>query len=71
MSDEHWQQVYSSKKADEVSWFQRKPEVSLQLVTAHAALSDAVIDVGAGQSLLIDALLDDGFTDVTVRFSTS
>jgi SAM-dependent methyltransferase len=35
-------------------------------VTAHAALSDAVIDVGAGQLLLIDALLDDGFTDVTV-----
>jgi 2-polyprenyl-3-methyl-5-hydroxy-6-metoxy-1,4-benzoquinol methylase len=66
MLNEHWQEVYSSKKADEVSWFQRKPEVSLRLVTAHAALSDAVIDVGAGQSLLIDALLDDGFTDVTV-----
>lgn len=65
MSDEHWQQVYSSKKADEVSWYQRQPEVSLRLVTAHAALSDAVIDVGAGQSFLIDALLDDGFTDVT------
>ncbi len=66
MSDEHWQQIYSSKKADEVSWFQRKPEVSLRLVTAHAALSDAVIDVGAGQSFLVDALLDDGFIDVTV-----
>ena len=48
MSDEHWQQVYSSKKADEVSWYQRQPEVSLRLVTSHAASSDAVIDVGAG-----------------------
>jgi SAM-dependent methyltransferase len=65
MPDEHWQQVYSSKRADEVSWYQRQPEVSLRLITAHAASSDAIIDVGAGQSFLIDALLDDGFTDVT------
>jgi SAM-dependent methyltransferase len=66
MSNVHWQQVYSSKKADEVSWYQRKPEVSLRLVTSHAASSDAVIDVGAGQSFLVDALLDDDFIDVTV-----
>jgi trans-aconitate methyltransferase len=66
MLNEHWQEVYSSKKADEVSWYQRKPEVSLRLVTSHAASSDAVIDVGAGQSCLVDALLDDGFIDVTV-----
>jgi SAM-dependent methyltransferase len=66
MLNEHWQEVYSSKKADEVSWYQRKPEVSLRLVTSHAASSDAVIDVGAGQSYLVDALLDDGFIDVTV-----
>jgi 2-polyprenyl-3-methyl-5-hydroxy-6-metoxy-1,4-benzoquinol methylase len=66
MSNDHWQQVYSSKKADEVSWFQRDPEVSRRLIKCHASLADAVIDVGAGQSLLVDSLLADGFTDVTV-----
>jgi 2-polyprenyl-3-methyl-5-hydroxy-6-metoxy-1,4-benzoquinol methylase len=66
MSHDHWQQVYSSKKADEVSWYQRDPEVSRRLIRNHAISTDAVIDVGAGQSLLVDSLLVDGFTDVTV-----
>jgi SAM-dependent methyltransferase len=66
MSHDHWQQVYSSKKADEVSWYQRDPEVSRRLIKNHASSTDAVIDVGAGQSLLVDSLLLDGFTHVTV-----
>ena len=66
MSDEHWQQVYSSKVADEVSWFQRDPEVSLALIHQFSLTQDAVIDVGAGQSLLVDELLNDGYSDVTV-----
>ena len=66
MTNEHWEQVYSSKKADEVSWYQRDPEVSRRLIRNHAILTDAVIDVGAGQSLLVDSLLSDGFADVTV-----
>ncbi len=66
MSNDHWRQIYSSKKADEVSWFQLDPEVSRRLIKCHASLTDAVIDVGAGQSLLVDSLLADGFTDVTV-----
>jgi len=66
MSDDHWQQVYSSKNAEEVSWYQREPEVSRRLITAHAALENAIIDVGAGQSLLVDSLKQDGCTDVTV-----
>jgi 2-polyprenyl-3-methyl-5-hydroxy-6-metoxy-1,4-benzoquinol methylase len=66
VSNEHWEQVYSSKKADEVSWYQRDPEVSRRLIKNHAASTDAVIDVGAGQSLLVDSLLADGFADITV-----
>ena len=66
MSHDHWQQVYSSKKADEVSWYQRNPEVSCRLIKNYASLTDAVIDVGAGQSFLVDSLLADGLTDVTV-----
>jgi 2-polyprenyl-3-methyl-5-hydroxy-6-metoxy-1,4-benzoquinol methylase len=66
MTNEHWEQVYSSKNADEVSWYQRDPEVSRRLIKNHAVSTDAVIDVGAGQSLLVDSLLVDGFADVTV-----
>jgi 2-polyprenyl-3-methyl-5-hydroxy-6-metoxy-1,4-benzoquinol methylase len=66
MSNDHWHQIYLSKKADDVSWFQREPEVSHRLITAHASVTDAVIDIGAGQSLLVDYLVRDGFSDVTV-----
>lgn len=66
MSNEHWEQVYLSKNADEVSWYQRDPEVSRRLIKNHATSTDAVIDVGAGQSLLVDSLLAEGFADVSV-----
>ena len=66
MSNDHWQQIYLSKKADEASWFQSEAEVSRRLITTHAAVTEAVIDIGAGQSLLVDHLVLDGFSDVTV-----
>lgn len=64
---EHWDLVYGQTAVTQVSWFQAEPTVSLDLITA-AALDpdDAVIDVGAGASTLVDRLLDRGFGDVTV-----
>jgi SAM-dependent methyltransferase len=59
----HWEDVYSSKGVDEVSWFQREPEVSLRLV---AGAPGSVVDVGAGASVLVDRLLAAGRTDVTL-----
>ncbi|MFC5177179.1 class I SAM-dependent methyltransferase [Nocardioides taihuensis] len=59
----HWEDVYSSKGVDEVSWFQRDPEVSLRLV---AGAPGSVVDVGAGASVLVDRLLEAGRTDVTL-----
>lgn len=68
MSDKrHWDTVYASKAVDEVSWFQPHPEQSLALLDRAGIQADApIIDVGAGASCLVDALLDRGFGRVSV-----
>ena len=64
---EHWESVYRTKRADEVSWFQRDPTVSLQLIRRVApARETRIIDVGGGASTLVDHLLESGYSDVTV-----
>ena len=63
----HWDNVYRTKREDEVSWFQASPTVSLDLIHASGiGRNAAIIDIGGGASRLVDALLDEGFTDVTV-----
>jgi len=62
----HWDRVYSSKRPDQVSWYQGRPDTSLRLLVEAVHPAAAVIDVGAGASTLADELLDRGFTDVTV-----
>jgi 2-polyprenyl-3-methyl-5-hydroxy-6-metoxy-1,4-benzoquinol methylase len=64
----HWESIYSSKKSTEVSWYQTNPHQSLEFIrrAAQGNLSSAIIDVGGGASTLVDYLLDDGFTDITV-----
>ncbi len=62
----HWDDVYGTKAADEVSWFQREPVTSQRLITMVSQPRGAVIDVGAGASTLADALLDAGWPDITV-----
>jgi len=63
----HWQNVYSTRGEREVSWFQERPAVSLDLIRAAGATpASSVIDIGGGASRLVDALLADGFGAVTV-----
>lgn len=63
----HWENVFSTKGEKEVSWYQQKPETSLQFFTENNILKDAkIIEVGGGDSYLIDNLLDLGYTDVTI-----
>lgn len=63
----HWQGVYGSKRETEVSWFQQRPSISLELIKRSGAKPDAsIIDIGGGASRLVDALLEDGYTDVSV-----
>lgn len=64
---DHWQTVYSTKSDSAVSWFQERPETSLELVTTGNLPLDArIIDVGGGASRLVDALLDAGYSALTV-----
>lgn len=63
----HWQQVYSSKPADAVSWYQPQATMSLAMI-AEAGLpcTAPIIDVGGGASTLVDGLLDAGHGELTV-----
>lgn len=64
---EHWTQVYGKKAPTEVSWYQASPEPSLRALSRFGAQpSSALIDVGGGASTLVDALLDQGWQDITV-----
>lgn len=64
---DHWEKVYSTKATDAVSWFQPHADCSLGLISAAGVGRDAsVIDVGGGASTLVDDLLANGFTNVTV-----
>lgn len=62
-----WEDVYQSKAEAETSWFEDRPQVSLDLIAATGATSNtAIVDVGAGASRLVDCLLDQGFLRITV-----
>jgi SAM-dependent methyltransferase len=64
---EHWEDIYRSKAASEVSWYQPEAGVSLDLVRRVApGLNARIIDVGGGASTLVDGLLDAGYGEVTV-----
>ena len=66
-ADEHWRRVYRTKQPDEVSWFQPGPGPSLDaLDRLGIGPESSLIDVGGGASALVDALLDRGWSDLTV-----
>ena len=63
----HWQQVYETKSPDEVSWTQKRPSTSLEFIKGFGLDKDAkMIDVGGGDSNLVDFLLEEGYSDITV-----
>lgn len=63
----HWEQVYRTRRTDEVSWFQSQPARSLRFIQqVNPPPGGPVIDLGGGASSLVDALLDAGYHDVTV-----
>lgn len=64
---EHWETIYQTKEPHQVSWTQIVPKTSLQLIQASALPKDArIIDVGGGDSLLVDHLLDLGYENISV-----
>jgi 2-polyprenyl-3-methyl-5-hydroxy-6-metoxy-1,4-benzoquinol methylase len=63
----HWEKIYSTKAPDQVSWYRRHLEKSLALIKRSASDRTAsVIDVGGGESTLVDDLVEEGFQNITV-----
>ena len=63
---EYWESIYQTKEPNEVSWYQEKPETSLNLISETGIEKNAkIIDVGAGASKLADNLLALGFRNIT------
>jgi 2-polyprenyl-3-methyl-5-hydroxy-6-metoxy-1,4-benzoquinol methylase len=63
----HWENVYTTKAPDAVSWYRLHLETSLALIERAAdAYKSSIIDVGGGESTLVDDLLLRGYKNVTV-----
>lgn len=63
----HWEGVYRSKRADDVSWFQPEAATSLALIRRAATEPAAsIIDIGGGASRLVDGLVSAGYRHLTV-----
>ena len=66
-SQNHWETIYRTKQPNEVSWTQDVPTTSLEFIHQFNTPKNAkIIDVGGGDSKLVDHLLDEGYQDVTV-----
>ena len=63
---DHWEHIYQTKKPDEVSWYQDAPSTSLELISEIKLDKNAsIIDIGAGDSRLVDSLIGLGFRNIT------
>ncbi|SHF26014.1 class I SAM-dependent methyltransferase [Pedobacter caeni] len=63
----HWEKVYTTKAAHEVSWTQEVPKTSLDFINGfQLGKSAGIIDIGGGDSLLVDFLLAQGYQNITV-----
>jgi len=63
----HWENIYQTKELKDVSWFQPTPETSLDFFKQFNVPTTArIIDIGGGDSFLVDHLLELGYQDITV-----
>ncbi|MGK0422093.1 MAG: SAM-dependent methyltransferase [Polaribacter sp.] len=66
-SRKHWETVYETKNPDQVSWTQENPKTSLEFIHSFGLKKTAkIIDIGGGDSKLVDYLLDAGFENISV-----
>jgi SAM-dependent methyltransferase len=63
----HWETVYETKTPDQVSWTQEIPKTSLEFIHSFGLNKTAkIIDVGGGDSKLVDYLLEQGYKNISV-----
>lgn len=63
----HWERVYENKTPDQVSWTQENPEISIKFIQdTGLPKTSKIIDIGGGDSKLVDFLLKEGYSNITV-----
>ncbi len=63
---EHWDAIFAQKSNDELSWYQKEPTTSLEILTRWCRPDDAIIDIGAGSAGLAEHLIERRWRDVTL-----
>ena len=67
MDQNYWDKIYSEKSEKAVSWYQELPVKSLEMINElNLSKNASIIDVGGGDSRLVDHLLNQGFMNITV-----
>lgn len=62
----HWDNIYTKNSPQDVSWFQKKPAMSLNIIQRISNYKAKIIDVGGGASVLADFLLKLGYSNIAV-----
>ncbi len=64
---QHWETVFTTKATNELSWCQEYPKTSIEFLELFGLpLTANIIDIGGGDSNLVDALLEKGYTNIWV-----
>ena len=64
-SKTHWDTVYQTKADNQLGWYEESPETTMALIAKCDLVKDAtILNVGAGTTILIDALLDKGYINI-------
>src|SRR4030095_230932 len=63
---DHWHKIYNSKNEKELSWFQKSPATSMKFIRSlNLDLNSKIIDIGSGDGRFIEALVEEGYRDIT------
>jgi len=66
-SQKHWDRVFMTRGSNQLSWTQDVPQISLEFIHSFGLSKTAkIIDIGGGDSKLVDHLIDEGFENITV-----
>jgi 2-polyprenyl-3-methyl-5-hydroxy-6-metoxy-1,4-benzoquinol methylase len=65
-NQEYWDNIYTKNRPDEVSWFQKEPTLSLNLIQRLSDNNASIIDIGGGASVLADCLLKLSYSNIAV-----
>jgi 2-polyprenyl-3-methyl-5-hydroxy-6-metoxy-1,4-benzoquinol methylase len=64
---DHWEKIYNTKEEKDFSWFQPYPKTSIEFIKLfNLPKSARIIDIGGGDSHLVDALIELGYTNIHV-----